>query len=72
MRKVIVDTLSTGSSASAEYREAVKNATVLELKAACSRMYGKARNKTRIMSCESELRRRNCINFERSTEDEKA
>lgn len=41
MRREMITKLTTGLASSADYRAAVKEASVLELKAASTKMYGK-------------------------------
>ena len=56
MRREMITKLTTGLASSADYRAAVKEATVLELKAASTKMYGKKGTKTRLAACDRELR----------------
>lgn len=52
-------------ASSADYRAAVKEATVPELKAASTKMYGKKGTKTRLTACDRELRVRGAVKNEK-------
>lgn len=64
MRRDMIMRLTTGIASSADYRAAVKDATVLELKTACTKMYGKKGTKTRLAVCDRELRVRGAVKHE--------
>ena len=68
MRREMITKLTTGLASSADYRAAVKEATVLELKTACTKMYGKKGTKTRLAACDRELRVRGAVNHENEKE----
>lgn len=67
MRSEMITKLTTGIASSADYRAAVKEATVPELKAASTKMHEKKETKTRIAACDRELRMRRAVKMERST-----
>ena len=64
MRREMITKLTTGLASSADYR-AAKEATVLELKAASTKMYGKKGTKTRLAACDRELRVRGAVKNEK-------
>ncbi|MBQ7784295.1 MAG: hypothetical protein IJ368_10025 [Oscillospiraceae bacterium] len=65
MRREIINRLTTGLASSSEYRAAIKEASVLELKSACTKMYGRTGTKTRLAACERELRVRGALKNEK-------
>lgn len=56
MRREILTALTTLTVSSAEYKQALKAASNLELVSAVTKMYGKSGTKAKIAACDKELR----------------
>lgn len=65
MRREMLEQLTKGLASSNGYRAALKEASALELKTACTKMYGTKGAKTRLAACERELRVRGALENEK-------